>query len=252
MDTLFVGRNIIFLPEVESTNSYAINLLKNVNVSEGTLIHTAKQIKGKGQRGNDWQSESEKNITATFILKPSFLSLNKQSVLYQITALAVYDLLAQKIDSGQNDIKIKWPNDVLVNEKKMAGILIENIMSGNKIQNSIIGIGINVNQLVFPKELNATSMVTYCEKEQDLMVLLELLSSFLEKYYLMIKTGKFEEISDLYKSRFFRLGEYCRFSINGAISEKKVIGPGASGLLQLEDRNGIVNEYDVKQIKWIF
>ncbi|HRH11767.1 MAG TPA: biotin--[acetyl-CoA-carboxylase] ligase, partial [Bacteroidia bacterium] len=109
MDTLFVGRNIIFLPEVESTNSYAISMLKNVNIAEGTLIQTDDQLQGRGQRGNAWYSEKGRDLITSFVFKPVFLDLNKQFVLYEITALAVYDLLAQYLNVSQYDIKIKWP-----------------------------------------------------------------------------------------------------------------------------------------------
>lgn len=251
MDTLFVGRNIIFLPEVESTNSYAISMLKNVNMAEGTLIQTSHQIKGKGQRGNSWYSEKEKDLIVSIILKPGFIDLNKQFVLYEITALAVYDVLAQNLANGQYDIKIKWPNDVLVNEKKIAGTLIENVISGENILYSVIGIGININQKnsSIPQ---ACSLFSLTKMEFDLKKLTEDLCSQLEKYYLMLKTGKLEQIHQLYLNNFFKKGEICEFEIKDTMQKKKVIGTGTKGLLQLEDLNGKLEEFDVKQVKWIY
>src|SRR4051812_18760955 len=149
METLFIGKNILFLPETDSTNSYAIELLKNVNPPDGTVVHTARQLRGKGQRGAAWTTEPVSNLTISIIVKPAFLSLANQYFLYIVSALAVHDTTAEFLAPRQFDIKIKWPNDILVNRKKIAGILIENRITGNLINASVIGIGINVNQASF-------------------------------------------------------------------------------------------------------
>lgn len=146
METLFIGKNLLFLHEVESTNTYAMNLLRNVNSIEGTVVYTDNQTKGKGQRGALWASKIAQNITASIILKPYFLSIGNTFYLSKISALAVYDVLADILPSGQYDIKIKWPNDILVNQNKISGILIENNFTSTNIQHSVIGIGLNVNQ----------------------------------------------------------------------------------------------------------
>ena len=151
METLFIGRNIIFLPQVNSTNSYAIEMLKNVNLAEGTLVHTAEQTEGRGQRGSVWKTEKTSNLTASLVLKPTFLDLKNQHYLYQISALACYDALAELLDSSQFDIKIKWPNDILVNKQKIAGILIENNISNTQLSWSVVGVGFNVNQTIFDR-----------------------------------------------------------------------------------------------------
>ena len=125
MQTLFIGKNLLFLHEVESTNTYAMNLLRNVNVIEGTIVYTDNQTKGRGQRGTVWSSNIGQNIISSIILKPTFLSIENSFYLSKITALAIYDVLTDILTSGQYDIKIKWPNDILVNQQKIAGILIE-------------------------------------------------------------------------------------------------------------------------------
>ena len=252
MDTLFVGRNIIFLPEVESTNSYAISMLKNVNIAEGTLIQTDDQLQGRVQRGNAWYSEKGRDLITSFVFKPVFLDLNKQFVLYEITALAVYDLLAQYLTDSQFDIKIKWPNDILVNEKKVAGILIENIIAGNSIQYSIVGIGINLNQQDAPNAIRSCSVQSLTGKITDLKLLTQLLCSMLEKYYLLLKSGKLDQIHSLYMDQFFKRGAFCSFEIDGKISEWKVMGTAQNGLLELQDGNGKHQVSDVKQVKWIY
>lgn len=251
METLFIGSNIIFLPEVSSTNSYAIDLLKNVNLCEGSVIHTANQTSGRGQRGNVWNTLPYSNLTASFILNPVFLELKKQYYLYQIAALACYDVMAEILNSSQYDIKIKWPNDILVNGKKIAGILIENIVMNNTINRSIVGIGINVKQCEFDNKINATSLQLLDDKDHSINQTLEVLCHCLEKYYLMLKNGKFDFILETYLQRLYGLNKWVECEINNKPQTLFVKGISVNGLLNLEDKTGLQKEYDIKEVKWI-
>ncbi|MBK9283947.1 MAG: biotin--[acetyl-CoA-carboxylase] ligase [Sphingobacteriaceae bacterium] len=250
MDTLFVGRNVIYLPKVESTNSYAINLLKNVKVSEGTVIHTNHQTNGKGQRGNAWHSEKDSNLILSVIFKPSFLSIQNQYYLYQFVALALHDFMSQIVVNRQIDIKIKWPNDIYINSKKIAGILIENIVANKRIEQSVIGIGINVNQTQFDERLNATSLSNLCNQSFDLKVLMPLLFAQIEKYYLLLRNGKQQVINGKYHHALYKINEFSNFEINGLLKNYKITGVSESGLLNLTDENGEMKSFDVKEIKW--
>jgi BirA family transcriptional regulator, biotin operon repressor / biotin---[acetyl-CoA-carboxylase] ligase len=252
METLFIGANLIFLPEVESTNSYAIELLKNVNLPEGSVIHTANQTSGRGQRGNVWNTRPGSNLTVSVVIKPSFLDLKHQFYLYQITALACYDVMTEILDQGQFDIKIKWPNDILVNDKKIAGILIENIVNNNTISWSVVGVGLNVKQGEFDEKINATSLQILTRKEHDPATVLQLLCSKLEKYYFLLKNGKREVICESYLTHFFGLNKWLDFEIRGTIEKLLVKGISSNGLLLLEDVTGKEREFDMKEIKWRF
>lgn len=252
METLFVGRNIIFLPEVNSTNSYAITLLKNVNVAEGTVVNTANQTNGKGQRGSVWNTDVASNVTASVILKPVFLDLKKQFILYQIAALACYDLMAELLNSSQFDIKIKWPNDILVNEKKIAGILIENGVLNSRLNYSVIGIGININQVNFDQSINATSVKLLMSKDHKPDEILKQLCPHIEKYYLMLKNHKEARINEMYLDRFYKKDQWQDFEIGKEIKKMMVMGVGENGLLMLHDNDGKGKEFDVKEVKWIF
>ncbi|MDX2174075.1 MAG: biotin--[acetyl-CoA-carboxylase] ligase [Bacteroidota bacterium] len=251
METLFIGRNIIFLPEIDSTNSYASELLKNVNVSEGTLVHTSNQTQGKGQRGNSWEAEIAANVTASIILKPGFLEIKNQFFLYQISALACYDVMAELLNNSQYDIKIKWPNDILVNRKKIAGILIENGVIGNTLSCSVIGLGININQENFQETLNATSIFKLTYRKLAIDNVLKLLCKNLEKYYLQLKNGKLNEISTNYLKHLFGLNNWIEFEIDSKKTTQFVKAISEEGLLVLKDELGHEKEYDVKEIKWI-
>lgn len=250
METLFVGQNAIFLPEVESTNSYAIALLKNVNLPEGTVVYTTNQTKGRGQRGNNWISGPGLNLAASYILKPTFLDVGKIFFMYVVSALAVHDLMSETLNSSQFDIKIKWPNDILVNSKKIAGILNENIISNSTANTTIIGIGININQENFNGIENATSLRLLSTVSYDIDAILRSLSSKLEKYYLQLKNKQFETLLELYYKHFYKMGEQQSFIINGQTKTLFIKGINEKGLLHLADEKEQYH-FDIKEIKWV-
>ncbi|MBA3682840.1 MAG: biotin--[acetyl-CoA-carboxylase] ligase [Bacteroidetes bacterium] len=252
METLFMGRNIIFLPRVNSTNSYAIEMLKNVNLAEGTVVHTAEQTNGKGQRGSVWNTEKTSNLTASLVIKPTFLNLKNQHYLYQISALACYDVLAELLDTSQFDIKIKWPNDILVNKQKVAGILIENHVTNSKLSWSVVGIGLNVNQTIFDEGFNASSLKLALGKEVDIDNVLQLLCKHFEKYYLQLKNNKFDQIKAEYLKHFFRLNNWMDFEIEGIVKTMYIAGVSDEGMLWLKDKNDRPYYMDVKQLKWLY
>lgn len=252
METLFVGKNLIFLPEVPSTNSYATHLLKNVNLAEGSVVHTGHQTHGKGQRGRAWSSEPASNLTVSIVLRPTFLGVKNQFFLYQIAALALYDTIAGLLEPRQFDIKIKWPNDILLCGLKTAGILIENNIANDRINWTVVGIGLNVNQLKFGEDVRATSLRIESGIELSLSLALELLCRNMEKHYLALKNGRFENIRELYLLKLYGLNDRLRFKVGNEEEELTVKGVGETGLLILEDKNSKTLEMDVKQLGWIF
>lgn len=249
MQTLFIGKNLIFLPQIHSTNSYATHLLKNVNLAEGTVIHTDLQTEGKGQRGALWYSEAGQNLTASVVLKPVFLELDRQFFLYQIAALACYDTITELVNTSHNDIKIKWPNDILLGSKKLSGILIENSIQNNQINWSVIGIGMNINQLSFADSLNASSL--RLAKGQVLSVgeTLNRLCENLEKYYLALINSKFEWINLNYQEKLFGKNDYLPYEMDEQTHYMMVEGITNEGLLILKDIHGKKKIVDVKQAK---
>ena len=251
MATLFIGQNKVFLPETESTNSYAIGLLKNVNCIEGTVVYTHYQTRGKGQRGNSWIAEPQQNTTLSLILKPAFLNPKKSFYLSKITALALHDLLTELLAFGQFDIKIKWPNDMLVNSRKIAGVLIENSLQSDAVQWSVAGIGLNVNQNNFGELTGATSLNLLSDKTFDLEAINELLFSHFEKWYLRLKKGEFAQIGDAYQKRLFRLNETSEFEQYGKFFMGVIREVTESGLLVVETKKG-TNSYEIKDIRLIY
>lgn len=251
MQTLFIGKNIIFLPETDSTNSYAADLLKNVNLPEGTIIHTANQTRGRGQRGSTWNSDPSSNLTFSILLKPTFLAVKNQFYLYKILALACHDTMTELLNSSQIDIKIKWPNDILINRRKIAGILIENNITGDRINWSVAGIGINVNQLLFPADIRATSMRLVTGREYVIGDVMTRFSEHLEKYYIMLRSGRQEAIRESYLSSVLGVGDWMSFEKDGAVHDFFVEGVSNEGLLRLREKDGRVSNVDVKEVKWL-
>src|SRR5690606_26474526 len=132
-------------------------LSKSTPLPEGTVIMAVDQHDGRGQKGTLWQSEPGKNLTASLLLTPTFLDPKQQFVLTAAISLAITRWLASLTHV---EVKIKWPNDIFIGDRKIGGILIENILKGKTWKSAVVGIGINVNQTSFPPEIQtrATSV----------------------------------------------------------------------------------------------
>lgn len=162
----------LYLDETESTNVKAQELIAKINPPHGFVVITDYQTAGKGQYGRNWHSEKGKNLLFSIILYPHQIELRNIFRLHLVSSLA---LLRSFSGSGLKSVSVKWPNDIYVLSKKMAGILVENQIKGNSIENSVIGIGINVNQSSFPPDLNASSFYIETGTEYNRIHLLEVI-----------------------------------------------------------------------------
>jgi BirA family biotin operon repressor/biotin-[acetyl-CoA-carboxylase] ligase len=253
MDTLFVGTNVIHLSEVSSTNSYANALLKDVKPPEGTLVWADQQTEGRGMRGNVWVAESRSNITASYILYPSFLSAADHFFLSKITALAIHASLTELLEPGNYDIKIKWPNDILVNRKKIAGILIENSFRDERIHASVIGIGLNLNQYDFGELSDkATSLYLLTSSQYPREPVLRKMSKHLEVLYLQLKQGKMEQINEQYLGHLLYFAEETDFFDveKGKEFRGRIVDVKEDGRLEILDQEGEKRLFDLKEIRF--
>ncbi|MCV9387702.1 biotin--[acetyl-CoA-carboxylase] ligase [Reichenbachiella sp. ABR2-5] len=183
--TQFLGKKVIFLPQCHSTNEVAMSLVNHGHAREGMVVITEDQTAGKGQRGNSWHSEPGKNLTFSFIIKPHFVSLDRQFQLHTIVSLGILDAI-RKFTNEQ--LKVKWPNDIYLGEKKLGGILIENTIRGSQIDYSVVGIGLNANQVSFELP-NATSLIIHNKVEVNLDELAEEVLIQIEKRYSQVQEG---------------------------------------------------------------
>lgn len=216
---------------------------------EGTVIIADEQIEGRGQRSNLWLTEPKKNLTCSYILKPVFLAAKNQFSLSAAVALALYETVSEFLP--ENAVKIKWPNDILVDGKKIAGILIENSLRGSNLETSIVGIGLNVNQTNFPKGLNATSLKSITKEELNIDDVLNALNSHLEKQYLRLRQGDLPSILSELNRNLFGFGEARTLKINGKEEVVTILGARPSGELQLQHKDGSNTLHQHHEIEWL-
>jgi len=258
MNTLFIGQKTIRLKRTGSTNSYLTNLTAKEKLSEGTVVITQMQERGKGQRGTFWESEPGKNLTLSILLEPTFLKPDEQFILNKVVSLAVLEFVCLCLTSNssprgeehkRSETAIKWPNDIYIGTKKIAGILIENSVSGNKLQQSIIGIGINVNQENFSKKLpNPTSFKIVSGKYFDLDECLSQLFTCVESRYLQLKAKHLEKSNKEYLQNLYRFQEWAVYNYKGEKVKAKITGVTKIGKLVLEKENEKSLECDFKEV----
>jgi BirA family transcriptional regulator, biotin operon repressor / biotin---[acetyl-CoA-carboxylase] ligase len=245
-NTLFLGKNVVFVPECHSTNTVLLDIAQKTSLSEGTLVITNKQTNGRGQRGSGWEAEEGKNLTMSLLLNPTFLSVKDQFYLPIAISLAVHDFVSEGLPS---QVKIKWPNDVMVGERKIAGILIENSLTSEKLQQSVVGIGLNVNQKIF-SIATATSLAMETQKEFDISTELSRLLEKLENRYLQLRAGKKRKLNEAYLKNLYWIGESHAFAVQGQQLIGKIEGIDESGKLKVNCA-GIINYYDLKEISFL-
>lgn len=208
MDLLSKDRLIIRVDEVESTNLYLKETVREQHPEEGSLVIAEYQTGGRGQVGTSWFSPKGENLLFSLLIYPKDVAANEQFIISRIASLAVKNTL----DHFANDIRIKWPNDIYWKDQKIAGILIENDIQGRHIENSVIGIGINVNQQFFPPELpNPVSLRQITGSEQDREYILDL---FMREFFLLYREfqrGETEVIEDEYMLDLYRVNDYYWF-----------------------------------------
>jgi BirA family transcriptional regulator, biotin operon repressor / biotin---[acetyl-CoA-carboxylase] ligase len=246
-NTNFKGKSLIYLPTCHSTNAYARELLISQNPAEGTLIITPDQTNGKGQAGAYWESEIGQNLTFSLILRPTMLQAHQQFYLSIITAMAVRDCVAYFLNK---EIKIKWPNDIYLNNSKIAGILIENTLKGSVITTSIIGIGLNVNQLQF-SDKKAISMRNCTQTAFDHTEVLSKLLYYVDGYYTMLRKGVYESLAKAYTEYLYQLNIPATFKKGDTLFDGKIMGVDESGRLQIVTKNG-VELFNNKEVSFIF
>ncbi|MDR6564313.1 MULTISPECIES: biotin--[acetyl-CoA-carboxylase] ligase [unclassified Arcicella] len=237
------------MPVCHSTNDIAAEIIQSGNnVFEGMVIITDNQTAGRGQRGNVWEASVGENLTFSLILKPNFLKASEQFKLNVAVSLGVLDCLSEYID---DDLKVKWSNDIYFQNQKMGGILIENTLQGYQIGFSVIGIGLNINQTQFPIP-NATSLrnVTTNPLKYDLSDLLSELLACVEKNYLAVKNGDYEVLKERYLSNLFRINEFHHFRKNGQLFLGKIVGIDESGQLGIES-DGLVEYYGFQEVAFV-
>jgi BirA family biotin operon repressor/biotin-[acetyl-CoA-carboxylase] ligase len=243
----FSRQTIIHLDSVDSTNNYAAKLLKLSRPEEGTVITASFQSEGKGQRGSVWQSEANENLLMSLICYPHQLDAHHQFYLSKCVAVALAEYIEDAID---DDVHVKWPNDIYVANQKIAGILIECQWQENRLQSAIVGIGINLNQTQF-ELVNATSLRALTGNEFRISEEVRRVVRYIEKYYIKLLSGQFSLLDKLYRERLFRLGQPSHFIYRDEPLEATIIGVDATGQLRLNTKGGQSLLCDIKEISFV-
>jgi len=241
---LFTDNNII-LKQAASTNSYALELKSTAVFKEGLVVTADFQTGGKGQRGKEWESNRGENLLLSAVIE-SNISIDNQFDLNILSSLSLMDCLK----SYDIDSQIKWPNDILVNKFKIAGILIQNLISKNRITHTVIGIGLNINQIEFTKfypsatsvqkELGATINISDVKYS-----LLNALQLRLENYRLN------SDLKEEYLSNLFQKDKVATFESNNQKFMGIIRGVTKSGLLQIETEN-FLKKFNLQEVKMLF
>jgi len=234
----------------DSTNAALKTYYRNSSSITNTCLSATHQKKGSGQKGTSWETEDGKNLTFSLLLQDLNLDIDFSFKISALVSLAVSDFAQQKLPDQK--VKIKWPNDILADNFKIAGILIENFLRKNKIHTSIIGIGLNINQTFFKDLPRAGSFKMFTHKNYNLEELLPDLAEQIEKkVYDGIHTP-LSEILKKYESHLFRINKVSTFQFpDGNLAKGKIKGIQPSGKLWVEFE-GTQKEFDIKEIKLVY
>ena len=238
--------NIIELKEISSTNDYALELARTENVPEFTVIRADFQTKGRGQVGNHWVADSGKNLLFSVILHPTHISANNQFILSQCVSLALFRTVSLFCDN----VAIKWPNDLYVDDKKIAGILIENLLNGKQIASSIIGIGLNVNQENFIGAENPISLKDILHNNLNINEILVLFLQGLQSLYTMISAQN-ETIRRKYLAHLYLLGKQAQYKDKNGTFTGAISSVSDDGKLHIIDSTGQERTYYFKEVEYL-
>tara|TARA_R110002051_G_scaffold241712_1_gene302062 strand:- start:32118 stop:32852 length:735 start_codon:yes stop_codon:yes gene_type:complete len=243
--------HLIKLDATASTNVYLKKLSKSSTLADFTIVVAKEQLEGKGQMGSSWQSEEGKNLTFSILKHHEALFAQDHFYLNITVSLAIYQVLkALEIP----DLSIKWPNDILSGNSKICGILIENMLSGEKITTSIIGIGLNVNQTRFNSLPKVSSLHLLKGKTFDLDSILIAVAENLEELFAKLKNGQKEFLKEAYLSVLFKKNKASTF--NQLSTNQLFVGiirsVSEEGKLEVEVEDQLWKAYDLKEIKLMY
>jgi len=237
------------IDELPSTQQYLSNLAQEHHLPEWTICRVLHQSKGKGMGDNSWESEKHKNLLFSLLLHPEFLQPHEAFCLSKIVALGIRSTLQKFVSEP---VHIKWPNDIYIDNKKVCGMLVENTFTDTHMKTSLIGIGININQSVFSRGLpNPASLVHFTNKELCLQQVLREAIAQIKYYYQKAMLEGAESINNNYLTRLYQLNEWHAYQNDTETFRGRITGVDAYGFLQIEDQQGKIRSYDVKQVSYL-
>ena len=237
--------NIIKLSSVDSTNEYLLSLKESDIFSEGLVVVSDYQTDGKGQYDNKWLSNKGENLLVSVLLEPQ-ININHQFDICKLASLSIVDLL----NSISIKSKVKWPNDIIVNNQKISGILINNLIKNNTLIYSVIGFGLNVNQLLFNNFcINPTSIFLETKSRFEIDYILEKLLIHLDRNKILLDHRV--QLDQKYVSKLYNRNAISEYQSKGIKFKGTIIGVDDLGLLLIRKEDNIVYKFNAKEIKTI-
>ncbi|TYA59687.1 biotin--[acetyl-CoA-carboxylase] ligase [Formosa maritima] len=241
---------IIKLNAIDSTNSYLKQLIMEEFIADDTIVVANYQTQGRGQMGTTWLSDNAKNLMFSVFKDVSFLTVEQSFYISMVTSLSIIKALEQ---FSIPKLSIKWPNDILSENKKVCGVLIENVIKQNQLKASIIGVGLNVNQKDFNSLPNASSLHLLTGKLFSLEEVLLAIIEYLTKYIKLLKDGNYQQIKERYESLLFRKDKPSTFKdAEGTLFSGFIKSVSNSGKLQVLLEDNIIKEFDLKEVTLLY
>jgi BirA family biotin operon repressor/biotin-[acetyl-CoA-carboxylase] ligase len=241
-----IPKKLIILEKVDSTNNYAMAMVQKGDAISSCGVFAREQTAGKGRRGKAWKSKSGENLILTVTEQMQWLPVQHQFQLSVAVALGCLDLVSKYI---KENIKIKWPNDIFINDRKAGGILIENAVKGNLWQWAIIGIGLNINQEDFDKEIRAVSLKQITGVNYDVI---ELSGELLETVIIRInqlKAGEFNNLLYEYNENLFCRNKMVKLRKGNIVFETKIKKVNPFG--ELITKDAIERKFEFNDVEWL-
>jgi len=241
--------NIIKLNAIDSTNSYLRKLVQIKQLENFTVVVAEHQFEGRGQMGTVWESGIGKNLTFSTLIRFSKLEITQQFYLSMAVALGIITVLKSVVNGS---FYIKWPNDILADNDKIAGVLIENVLGGSTLKYAVVGIGLNVNQVVFPKNINnVTSLNKISGSCFDKDELLNKIIKSIQFFVDFIENEDFIELKKRYMASLYKFQTPSMFEDNkGVIFLGKIVDISEEGQLMVALENETIRKFNLKEIKF--
>ena len=241
---------IIKLDAIDSTNTFLRQLSIDEAIEDYTVVVARHQTNGRGQMGTIWSDQKHKNLIISLYKKVSFLKVRHSFFISIVVCLSICKVLEEEFIKN---LSIKWPNDILSDNKKLCGVLIENVIKLNRLQASIVGIGLNVNQTEFANLPNASSLKNISGKVFELDELLEKILKQLKFHFELLEQGEMEQLKMEYEDRLFRKNKPSTFKdVDNNLFTGIILGISNSGNLKIQAENSDVKQYDLKEITLLY
>lgn len=239
-----------YFSTVESTNQWLkVKLREEKNLPEGYVVRAGFQEAGRGQGANRWESERGRNLLFSVLLRPDHIDIGKQFLLSQMIALAILTTLRRLLPEEKDAFTVKWPNDIYWNDKKLGGILIENVVQGAVIKASVIGVGLNINQKIFysdaPNPVSLRLISGSCHRVVGVMK--GILSTLFESYSLDPEVLQSNFAASLYRKEGF----HSFYSDEKGRFEAAIVRVEEDGRLVLKEKTGTESGFYFKEVQFL-